>query len=52
MTKQEIINKIYITYDAWECGYTRNQLETLTKKRLLRWLKNLESKGPLNENGR
>ena len=42
MTKDEIINKLIIAHDVWECGYTRIQLEDMTKKELLKWLKNLE----------
>jgi hypothetical protein len=42
MNKDKIINKLMMEYDVWECGYTRIQLEDMTKKELLKWLKNLE----------
>ncbi len=42
MNKTNIINKLLIKYNVWECGYSRNQLEILTKRDLLMWLKRLE----------
>ena len=42
MNKSGIINKLLIDYDVWECGYSRNQLEALTKNELLLWLKKLK----------
>ena len=41
MSKEDIINELYIKYDVWECGYTVSQLRSLTKKKLLSWLKEL-----------
>lgn len=42
MTKQEVINKLLIVHEVWECGYTRTQLETVDKKTLKKWLDALE----------
>ncbi len=42
MTKGEIIDKLLIEYDVWECGYSRSELESLTKKRLELYLKKLK----------
>lgn len=42
MTKQNIINKLLIVHDVWECGYTRSQLERMEKSQLLKWLERLE----------
>lgn len=44
MSKDDIIDKLLIEYDIWECGYTRSQLEALTRKELLCWLRRLEGK--------
>ena len=42
MTKGEIINKLLIEYDVWQCGYSRSELESLSKKQLELYLKRLE----------
>lgn len=42
MTKSEIIDKLLIDYDVWECGYSRSQLEGCPKKELEVWLKSLK----------
>ena len=42
MTKAKIIDKLLIDHDVWQCGYTREQLESCTKAFLEKWLKELE----------
>ena len=42
MDKNDIIDKLMIAHDIWQAGYTRNQLEQCSKKKLLKWLRNLE----------
>jgi hypothetical protein len=44
MTKTEIIDRLLIDYDVWECGYSRPQLENCSKKELELWLKSLKVK--------
>jgi len=42
MTKQKIIDELYIGHDVWEAGYTRLDLEKCSKKFLEDWLSDLE----------
>ena len=42
MNKEDIIDRLMIDYEVIKCVYPRNQLETLTKKELLEWLRALE----------
>lgn len=42
MTKEDIINELWITQDVCMCGYPRSMLEKRTKKQLLKWLRELE----------
>ena len=42
MTKHEIIDKLLIEYDVWECGYSRSELESCSKKELELYLKKLQ----------
>ena len=48
MTKFEIINDLLVKHNVWQCAYTRCQLEQLTKKKLLVWLKRLNESSLFN----
>lgn len=39
MTKDEIIDELINKHEVWKCGYTRFQLEMLSKTELKNWLK-------------
>lgn len=42
MTKQEIIDELYIVCEVYLCGYSREKLESMNKKELKVWLERLQ----------
>jgi len=42
MSKEDIIDDLLIKHDVWQAGYTRTQLEGMTKKKLKEWLEMLD----------
>lgn len=41
-TKQDLINRMMIGHETWQTGYTRKQLEGMSKEELEDWLYDLK----------